>query len=126
MNILGWQRRKEFTNLEAKAYVQKGKSLAETEIKMIDENNGTHSFDSNWAMKLRNKRKAIDMEFYRTVKRALKLKSEGIFYKSERQIAKNLQTSETTVTLIRRASSFKNYQTLRWVTSRGHGKDKVV
>lgn len=105
---------------EVQKALDKSKDLKDTEVKLIDEKNREYS------LKIQNKRRAVDMEVYRVVKRALKLKSEGMFYKNERQIARKFHISETTVALIRRASSFKNYQTLRWVTSRGHGTGKRV
>lgn len=117
MNILGWHKRQEFVNMEAKALLRKSKSLAETEVKMLDEQGRKYSLKS-WTDKLHARRRQLDVKLYTKIKRALQLKNSGKVYSSEREVASTFKVSEATVSVIRRAASFQQYRQLRSAINR--------
>mgnify|MGYP001604107528 CR=1 FL=1 len=121
--MLNWLKRKQKPTKPSpklQKILDETQPLDQKEVKMLDEEGKTHPFDMNWAMKLRSRRhKAMDIEFFRQIKRALALKKQRKFYRSEQQIAKKFNISQTTVALIRRSRSLKQYRELRQRMSKG-------
>ena len=60
-------------------------------------------------------RLAIDMNKYKQVKKACRLKNSGQYYSTFKDISKYLNVSTTTVCLINKSKNYKNYKALRRV-----------
>lgn len=94
-------------NKYVEKFLKKAPSLQDTETRLLDEKSREYSLG------VKVKRKHITIDLFRKIKKALKLKKTGKVYKSEQQIADKFRISQTTVNLMARAQSFKQYRELR-------------
>lgn len=95
---------------------QQQRNLHKTEVPLRDEEG------NNWALRDKKPRREINIDLFRKIKAAHQLKKAGKFYKSEAQIARKYSVSSTTVNLIGKARSFKQYKETRRATSRPEKK----
>ncbi len=78
-------------------------SLDEASIPLLLENG------ANTSLEVTKPKRSIDRELFKKVKRALQLKKSRMFYRTEEQIANKLSISSTSVSMIKRSSSFRQY-----------------